>query len=601
MKQTEPWTLTKAWVLAGEARRGHLVMLVVLALAATGLEFVGASLMLVVLALVANSGQGITLPLLGDVSDHLPGATEGESILWAAVALGVFFVVRGAAVLGQTYVQLRVLHKAGARLATALLRGYVRTPYVLHLRRQSAEVVRNLDQAVRALVMSVLMPVITLVTQSMMVAALLVFLLLTAWQVTVLALVVIVPTIALLLRFVQPRLKVLGAVTAYETARCIQLAQQTMAGMREVRLHRREGFFVEAFAASAGRTAQAEYTKGAAVHLPRLIFETILVLAMLMLVVITAVGSNGETATVSVVGLFAYVSFRLQPALQQIVSALNNLRYASAIVDHLYTDYTTMDHAPIREARPAVSSAPPLRHLQLSSVSFTYGEEGRYALRDVDLEVFQGESIGICGPTGSGKSTLVDVVCGLLTPSTGSVRCNGKDIANDLAGWYSRIGFVSQSVYLFEGTIRSNIAFGLPAQEIDDERVEEAARLAQLDSMLRNMPDGLESEVGERGVRVSGGQRQRIAIARALYLRPELLIFDEGTSALDNTTEASLIRAIDELRGDRTIITVAHRLSTVRRCDRIVYLDHGSVEAEGSYDQLLARHAGFTAMVANQG
>jgi ABC-type multidrug transport system fused ATPase/permease subunit len=594
-------TLAKSWELVDETRRSHLVLLVVLALFASGLEVIGAALMMIVLGLVGSSSDVITLPVLGDVSGYLPGQTDRESTIWAASALGVFFVLRGALVIGQTYVQLRVLHNAGARLAAALLRGYMRAPYVVHLRRESAEVIRNLDQAMKLFVTSVLMPVITLITQVLMVGALLVFLLVTAWMATLLVLVVTVPAVVVLLRMVQPRLKGLGRISHDETRRSIKIAQQVVAGMREVKLHRREGAFVRSFEQSSRLVASTQYLRGAAVHLPRVLIETVLVISMLGLVVLTLFAPVGQTGTVSVIGLFAYVSFRLQPALQQIVAALNNIRFASTVVDGLYTDYKAADHSPFTSTHGSSRGTAGMSRLELKSVDFSYNGDDRYALHGVNLEVHKGESLGVCGPTGSGKSTLVDVIAGLLTPSHGSVECNGVDITEDLGAWYSKIGLVSQSVYLLDGTIRSNIAFGCSPQEIDDERVEEAASLAQLELMLMELPNGLSSEVGERGVRLSGGQRQRIAIARALYLRPELLIFDEGTSALDNTTEAALVRAIDELRGQRTLITVAHRLSTVRRCDRIVFLNRGTIEAQGTFDELVARHAAFTAMATAQG
>ena len=587
-------TLAKTLVLAGEARRAQMILLVVLALLASGLEFIGAALMLIVLTLVGDESNAVALPFLGDISSYLPG-TGRESTVWAAAALGGFFIVRGFVVIGQIYIQLRVLHNAGARLAASLLRGYVRTPYLLHLRRDSSEIIRNVDQARKLFVTSVLMPYITLATQAFMVTALLAFLVATAWEATILVLAATAPVIVLLLRVVQPRLKALGTISHTETARSIALVQETMAGIREIKLHRKESYFVDAFAASTAKIARTLYLMGAAVQLPRLIIETMLVLAMLALVVVSALSPSRASGTISMVGLFAYVSFRLQPALQQIVAALNNIRYASPVVDKLYADYTTSDHSPLRVAA-ASSGLDGLCEVRVRAVTFSYDDDDRYALRQVDLRVRKGESIGICGPTGSGKSTLVDVICGLLEPVEGTVECNGDDIRNDIGGWYARVGLVSQSAYLFPGTIRDNIALGLPRVAIDENRVEEAARLAQLAPMLEELPDGLDSEIGERGVRLSGGQRQRIAIACALYLRPELLVFDEGTSALDNITEAALIEAIDELRGERTIVTVAHRLSTVRRCDRIVYLNHGSVEAEGTYDELVAHHAAFTAM-----
>lgn len=595
--RTAKGTYARSWVLAGHARRAHLALLVVLSLLASLFESLGAALIVLVLSLATDKTGAIDLPLVGDVSAYLPGDTQSAHTAWAAGALAVFFLLRAGVMIGQTYAQHRVLHRAGARLSVALLDGYMRKPYAFHLERKSAELIRNTFNGVQTFVTSVLIPAITLLTDGLVVTVLLSFMFFTAPQATALALALVTPVIVLLLRFVQPRLKTLGKITQEDAQRSFQILQQTMTGAREIKLHQRESFFTRAYSKTRMRAARAQYIKGSALALPRTTIETTLVLLMLSFVVVTAVTGASQSATIPIVGLFAYVGFRLQPSLQRIVMALNNIRFAGPAVDHLYDDYITMEH---RAAAPALAPVdrPELRTVRLRSVWFSYKGDDRYALSGVDLEASRGESIGICGPSGSGKSTLIDVVCGLLSPTHGRVEANGVDIADDYAGWYSRIGLVSQSIYMFDGTIRSNIAFGVPEHEIDEERVREAAEHAQLGEMLAALPDGLDTEVGERGLAVSGGQRQRIAIARALYLRPELLVFDEGTSALDNTTEAALIRAIERLRGERIIITVAHRLSTVRRCDRVIYLSDGDITAEGTYDELLERHAGFSTMAA---
>jgi ATP-binding cassette subfamily C protein len=226
-------------------------------------------------------------------------------------------------------------------------------------------------------------------------------------------------------------------------------------------------------------------------------------------------------------------------------------------------------------------------------VDFTYEKAGTPALRNVDLVIKRGEKLGIAGQTGSGKTTLLDLILGLLSPTSGEVLVDGDPVEARLPGWLSTIGMVPQSVFLIDDTIRRNVAFGVQDRAIDDGRVSEVLKLAQLSAFVDALPDGAETVVGERGTRLSGGQRQRIAIARALYSDPSVLILDEGTSALDNTTEAELMEALEDASRDRTVIIVAHRLSTVRQTDRIVFLDDGKIVDIGRFDELLERNAAF--------
>jgi ATP-binding cassette, subfamily B, bacterial PglK len=222
------------------------------------------------------------------------------------------------------------------------------------------------------------------------------------------------------------------------------------------------------------------------------------------------------------------------------------------------------------------------------------------ALRGVSLRIDRGEAIGICGPTGGGKTTLTDLLIGILDPTEGRVTVDGHDLADHRAEWFRKLGVVPQMVFLVDDTLRSNIALGVPDEAVDQEALEQAIVLAQLAEFVDELPDGLDTTIGERGVRVSGGQRQRIAIARALYRRPDVLVFDEGTSALDNTTESVLISSLERLRGDRTIILVAHRLSTVRNCDWIAYVESGRVAGVGTFSELEQESGGFRALAQRE-
>ncbi len=285
------------------------------------------------------------------------------------------------------------------------------------------------------------------------------------------------------------------------------------------------------------------------------------------------------------------------PALNRMVANVNTLRFAEAAVADVHEDLQRLDDVPTPSLEHhAVAPLVVTRGITLSDLSFRYDGAERDALNEIDFTIVNGASVGVVGSTGGGKSTLIDVVLGLLRPTSGQVLVDDVDIHDRLSAWQACIGVVPQQIFLLDDTLRRNVALGVPDDEIDDDAVVEALSLAQLDEVVRSTPEGLDLRLGERGSRLSGGQRQRVVIARALYRRPHVLVFDEGTSALDNVTEAELIAAIARLKGERTVITVAHRLTTVRQCDVILMLKDGRIHDTGTFDELVARNAEFRLM-----
>jgi ABC-type multidrug transport system fused ATPase/permease subunit len=292
------------------------------------------------------------------------------------------------------------------------------------------------------------------------------------------------------------------------------------------------------------------------------------------------------TDIVPVVGLFAAAAFRLLPSMNRVLTALHGLRYGLPVIDMLHAELTrplVADEAGDAGAAGAGFS----RGIRIDALSYRYPGAPAAALDRLTLDIRAGETLGIVGSSGSGKSTLVDLLLGLLTPESGRIEADGRDIRDDLRGWRSQIGYVPQSIYLTDDTLRRNIAFGIPDDRIDDAAVARALAFAQLDGFVAAQPEGVHSFVGERGVRLSGGQRQRIGIARALYHDPPILVLDEATSALDVATEAEVMKAVAALQGRKTIVIVAHRLSTVEQCDRLCRLESGRAVQTGSPAEVL--------------
>ena len=576
--------------LIGRANRAKWVLLILLALLATGLEVLGAALVYVLLALVADPGSVIPLPVVGDVRGYFD-VDEQTLLLGLAAAMGGFFVIRAAVHVGEIYVQNRVGHTVGARLATKMVHGYLSMPYSFHLHRSSSDLIRNGHQAVKELVSQLFLPLIRVSAEIILVLGMLALLVAVEPAATALAVLIIGGTAVVMLLVIQPRLKRLGKVRHQMERATLNTLQQSFHGVRDVKALGLEWEFSNRYGRDRTRLARASYLKSTASDLPKTVMELALLGFILLIFVMAIVDGEGAGGTLSSLGLFAYAGLRVQPSLQKIIGGLNNLKFANAPLDDLHRDLLMVE----AEDQPDSDVQPlPFRsELRLDSVAFRYPTADRDALTGISISIRAGEVIGICGPTGGGKTTLTDIATGLLEPTTGTVTVDGLDLKLHARAWQRSLGIVPQMVSMTDESLRKNIALGVPSRKIDEEAVQEAVHLAQLSEFVASLAEGLDTVVGERGVRISGGQRQRLAIARALYRRPKVLVFDEGTSALDNATEREVMTALERLRGDHTIILVAHRLSTVKKADRIMLVNQGRCDALGTYQELMDTSASF--------
>jgi ATP-binding cassette subfamily C protein len=350
--------------------------------------------------------------------------------------------------------------------------------------------------------------------------------------------------------------------------------------------------------------AYAGYRSSVLSSISPLAIETSLILTIVAVFVLATTGEGSVERTLATLAVFAYVGLRLQPILQRMIGFLNTLNKNEAVVDIL-----SRDRDLIREWREAIAgesfghgASQGERHcfseaVRFDRVDFAYTAGGPPVLREISLEILRGEFVGICGPTGGGKSTLVDLLVGLLQPTAGQITVDGVPLGRRPLWWWDQLGVVSQQVFLTDDTLRNNIAFGDQVDgRVDEARMARCVERAQLLPVVENLDHGLDTLVGERGVRLSGGQRQRVAIARALYREPEVLVLDEGTSALDGATERALVSAIDEATHERTLIAIAHRISTIRNADRILVVADGRIQDVGTHDELLERNELFQAL-----
>jgi ATP-binding cassette, subfamily B, bacterial PglK len=585
-------TFKRVYLLVGRENPLRWVIVVVGAFVSSAVEMLGALLIYVMLGLVAAPEAGIELPVIGDLGELLGDTTDPGILQAIAVVIGLFFLVRLVVMVGFSYVKQRLAHNGGARLAGRLALGYLQLPYAHHLQRNSSELLRNAHHTVEDLAQQAFLSAITAISEAILVVGLVVVMVTVAPLETAMAVVLVGGVALLLFATVQPRLKRLGSGAQEQRKATLQTLQQALEGIRDVQVLRAEERFAAEYRQGRESVARSLYLRGTLNETPRLVIETTLIVFILTLFGVSMARGTPNAELLSTLGLFAYAGLRLQPSLQKLLHGLNSLRFAGPAVDQVTEDLELIG----AEAR---SGSPPHladtisfeRELRFDAVSFTYPGADRPALIDVNLSIRPGEMLGVCGESGSGKTTVTDLLIGLLRPSAGRILVDGVDIADHRDAWFDRLGVVPQSVFLLDDTIRANVTFG--GQPADEDELTQAIRLAQLDGVTAQLPLGLETVVGERGTRLSGGQRQRIAIARALYRRPSVLVLDEGTSALDNVTEASLLAALEGLRGRLTIIVVAHRISTIERCDRVAFMDASRLTQVGSVDELLAMRPAF--------
>jgi ABC-type multidrug transport system fused ATPase/permease subunit len=578
-------TLAKIRGLLTAAEQRAALALFVLMLIGMLLETLGVGLVVPVIALILQGDLLSLHPALAPHLGSLGGMSQRELIVLAMLGLvGVYFLKNAflALLIGkQTHFAFDVQEKLSQRLFTI----YLRQPYTFHLQRNSAELVRNITGEVGILT-GVLTSGLLMLTELFVTAGVAGLLLLVEPVGAILTVLVFCGSAWVFNRLTRERISRWGLERQIHDGLRLQHLQQGLGGAKDVKLLGRESEFLAQFQTHNAKSVRVWRLQATLQSYPRLMFEMLAVCGLAVLVLSMLAQQRELSSIVPTLGLFAAAAFRLMPSVNRILTAAQNLRYTLPVVHSLHRE----SQLPAPDLKVAATTdRPPFSDaLTLSSLVYQYPGAPRRALDGVSISIGRGESVGLIGASGSGKSTLVDVILGLLEPDDGVVKVDGDDIQTCLRYWQDQIGYVPQSIYLTDDTLRRNVAFGLRDDEIDELAVRRAIAAAQLDTFVDTLPEGLDTVVGERGVRLSGGQRQRIGIARALYHDPAVLVLDEATSALDTATESGVMQAVSALHGSKTIVIVAHRLSTVEKCDRLVRLDAGQVVAEGVPSEVLA-------------
>ena len=591
-------TLRKLSYLLSAREKRNAVILFVLTWAGALLDVVGVGAIPAFVGVISMPEKLLEYAPVRAAYDALGMNSTDDMVMWAALALIVIFTLKNAYLTFLAYVGARYNSGRRVSISNRLFRAYLRSSYTFHLQRNTAELLRNTNSESGSIVSGVMSPLMSLAQEILTLTFVFVLLMLVEPVVTLVVFGVLGTITVVFYRATRTKISEYATESQRHRKLSVQAVNQGLGGFKDARILGRERFFLSSYSESTVFQAEAERYKAVISALPRLFLETIAVAGMLGVSALLVAQDRPLESIIPTLTLLGVAIIRLMPSFQKVSGAVNSLKWGERALDAVYDDLALLD-AQERETRARQQTKEPVafeREIRFDRLSYQYpGQEG-HALRDVSLAIPKDASVGFVGPSGAGKTTIVDVLLGLLDPTDGRVLVDGVDIQGRMASWQRKIGYIPQSIYLTDDSVRGNVAFGMGEDEIDDDAVWAALDAAQLREMVEGLPDKLDTMVGERGVRLSGGQRQRIGIARALYHNPEVLVMDEATSALDNQTERQFVEALERLQGSHTLVVIAHRLSTVRNCDRLFMLDQGRLVAEGSYDDLMRTSTAFRQM-----
>ncbi len=575
----------KALSVLTDSQRKTTIILLGLILTGTLMEMLGLGLVIPVMALLLQEDVVSRHPQIQPLLNLLGNPDQTQLIIIAMLTLVGVYLSKNIYLGFLGWRQLCFAFDIQADLSQRLFTIYLHQPYTFHLQRNSAHLISNITGEVSHFTSGSIIPVLQLITEGLVLLGI-ASLLLIVEPVSALIVVFVLGVAGLGFHSItRKHLMRWGKSKIHHDRLRFQHLQQGLGGAKDVKLLGRENKFLTQFSRHNLQGLQVWKNHATLQLFPRLWLEFLAVTGLAILV-ISMLGQGRElTSIVPTLGLFTAAAFRLIPSINKVLAALQAMRFSQSVLDNLYDEFQLEAQNPVETK---TRNAPEFnKDLQLSDICYTYTGAHSTALNQLNLTIKKGESVGFIGASGSGKSTLIDVILGLLEPEHGKVLVDGIDIQQNMRNWQDNIGYVPQSIYLTDDTLWRNVAFGLSDDQIDMKAVQKAVKAAQLDEFVESLPEGLDTVVGEHGVRLSGGQRQRIGIARALYHDPEVLVLDEATSALDTETESYVMEAVQALHGSKTVLIVAHRLTTVEHCDKLYKLEKGRVVTEGTPEIML--------------
>ncbi len=545
------------------------------------LETLGVSAMIpVVQALLAPDelmGYIDRIPVVKNLCDALSIKTVKQVTMALLYGMMAIYVIKNLYILLLTYMQNTFITKNRNRMISRVMAEFLNRPYEKYLGADIPTVFRITDSDIPQ-TFSLILAMLQLASEVVVSCLIFMVLLLNDPGMTLFIIAVFGLLTLFIVKVFKPRLNRIGARNQAIQSRIAKWRIQATYGLKDVKVLNREEFYVRNYYETGKVGAEVARNYAVLNNMPRLLIETVFIVSVLGFLVVYINGGGDITAMVTTISAFAIAAVRVLPSVNRINTYITEIAYTQPSLDFVYDNLQEgMKTDAMLAERRAYSQVEKLKldhQIELDHISFHYPDSDKNIFEDAHMIVPKGKSVGIIGTSGAGKSTIVDILLGLLHAQTGMITCDGVDIFKNYESWLAQIGYIPQSIYLIDESIRDNIAFGIDADKIDEKRIWEVLEEAQLKEFVEELPEGLDTTIGDRGVRLSGGQRQRIGIARALYNDPEILVFDEATSALDNDTEAAVMEAVNSFHGRKTMIIIAHRLNTIEKCDMIYKVEN---------------------------
>lgn len=545
------------------------------------LETLGVSAMIpVVQALLAPDelmGYIDRIPVVKNLCDALSITTVKQVTMALLYGMMAIYVIKNLYILLLTYMQNTFITKNRNRMISRVMAEFLNRPYEKYLGADIPTVFRITDSDIPQ-TFSLILAMLQLASEVVVSCLIFMVLLLNDPGMTLFIIAVFGFLTLFIVKVFKPRLNRIGARNQAIQSRIAKWRIQATYGLKDVKVLNREEFYVRNYYETGKVGAEVARNYAVLNNMPRLLIETVFIVSVLGFLVVYINGGGDITAMVTTISAFAIAAVRVLPSVNRINTYITEIAYTQPSLDFVYDNLQEgMKTDAMLAERRAYSQVEKLKldhRIELDHISFHYPDSDKNIFEDAHMIVPKGKSVGIIGTSGAGKSTIVDILLGLLHAQTGTITCDGVDIFKNYESWLAQIGYIPQSIYLIDESIRDNIAFGIDADKIDEKRIWEVLEEAQLKEFVEELPEGLDTTIGDRGVRLSGGQRQRIGIARALYNDPEILVFDEATSALDNDTEAAVMEAVNSFHGRKTMIIIAHRLNTIEKCDMIYKVEN---------------------------
>lgn len=592
----------KLWIILEKREKIQLAGILILQILGSLVEVIGLGAIPAFVLILANPNKILSHKIAGPALVRLNVSSTQQLLIWGSIFLISLFIIKNLYLFGSNIVRASYLRKLQVKYGVEIFERYMYADYTYLLSHNTAELMRNCVGEVNQVVIGILQGTLTLIMDIFLVFNISIVLFIIEPMITLISFLVIGSLAIGFLRISKAKLESLGKKAMSARTKLYLAVNQGLNGIKETRIMQSEEYFINFYRKSIQELAHASKQQIVINGTIKPLFETLAVAGLLIITLMMYARNRSMEGVIPVLSVFSIAMIRLLPAIREITTTLSTLRYSFVSIDPVYE---SRDIPLIQQVGTSSSPANDeaenqridfLKSLELRDVSYTYPNSSTQAISKISFQLKKGEVVAFVGSSGAGKTTLVDVIAGLLTAQTGDILVDGRQVNKLMRSWQKHMAYIPQFIYLSDESLINNIKWGQADTSDADNALNLAIKTAQLENLIKSLPQGAETVVGERGTRLSGGQRQRIGIARAVYRDPEVLLMDEATAALDNITEHYITDAIENMKGDRTMIIIAHRLSTVRNCDRLYMMEAGKIIAAGTYDELLRTSAEFRAL-----